>query len=551
LEVRDLTVADTLVEGLLGKGIDTIYTLPGVQNDPFFDALYAARSRMRTIHGRHEQGAGYMALGAALATGRPQAMCVVPGPGLLNTAAALATGYATNAPLFTLVGQIPSQQIGRMYGILHETPDQPAVLRALTKWSARVEDPAKVAGLFDTAFRTMTANRPRPVALEVPMDVWRQKVVAAAHPATGDAVPEAVPEIDLDAARAAARLLGSARRPLIVVGGGAVAARDEVRELAETLDAPVLAFRMGKGVLDSRHRLSANLPEGHKFWAEADVVLAIGTRLQLPLMSWGTDSNLQIIRLDIDPEEIGRHGKPAVGMIGDAAPMLRAIAAALPAHNSIRPGRSDEIATTKAAVARVLAEKLAPQLEFLRVIREELPDDGVLVEDLTQLGYVARFSFPAYRPRTFLSSGYQGTLGWSFASGLGAQVARPDTRVVSISGDGGFMFTVQELATAVHFRIPIVAIVFNDNAYGNVRLLQRQNFGGREIANELTNPDFVRMAESFGALGLRAGTPAALRDALRRAFRENGPTVIEVPVGELPSPWEFFFLPRVRGSLPG
>ncbi len=189
---------------------------------------------------------------------------------------------------------------------------------------------------------------------------------------------------------------------------------------------------------------------------------------------------------------------------------------------------------------------LHPQLDFIQVLREELPEDGILVDELTQMGYVGRQIFPVYTPRTYLVSGYQGTLGWGLATSLGVKLANPDKQVVSVSGDGGFMFTIQELASAVQHGINVVAIVFNDQAFGNVRRIQKQDYGNRLIASDLKNPDFVHLAESFGALGLRAKTPDELRQAIVQGFGHDGPTVIEVPVGELPDPWPIINLPRVR-----
>jgi acetolactate synthase-1/2/3 large subunit len=534
--------AQALVEGLVANGIETLYALPGVQNDPFFDALYHAQNRLRVIHTRHEQGAAYMALGAALATGRPQGLCVVPGPGMLNASAALATAYSTNARVLALVGQIPLQSIGRMTGQLHEIVDQTAVLRTLTKWNAVVKGPTEVAPLLGEAFRQMLSGRPRPVGLEVPMDIWQRS--AAVHPATAIAAP-APPPVDEDAVERAAKLLGNAERPMLLVGGGAQEAGDAVRTIAEALGAPVMAFRSGRGVLDSRYPLAVNLPVGHRLWAEADVVLLVGTRGQQALGGWGTGGGLQVIRVDCDPEEITRFGQPALALTGDAAVILPALAARLGAVK--RLGRADHIAAVKAEVMAKVTAKLAPQIAYLDVMREELPEDGIFVDELTQVGYVSRLVWPTYRPRSFLSTALQGTLGWGFATALGAKSACPDKAVLSVNGDGGFMFNVQELATAVQHGIATVSVVFNDSAFGNVKGFQKSNFGGRTIASELRNPDFVRLAESFGAQGLRATTPEALRGALRRGFaKTDGPTLIEVPVGELPSPWEFIMLPRIR-----
>ena len=537
-----MNTAQALVEGLIANGLDTLYALPGVQNDPFFDALYHAQNRLRVIHTRHEQGSAYMALGAAMATGRPQGMAVVPGPGLLNAATALATAYSNNARVLAISGQIPLQSIGRMTGQLHEIVGQTDILRTLTKWNALVKAPGEVAPLVEQAFRQLLSGRPRPVGLEVPMDVWTR--TAAVHPHISVAPPPP-PPVDEDAAEEAAKLLGQAERPMIVAGSGALHAGAELLALAEAISAPVMTFRMGRGVIGT-HPLDVRLPVGHRLWAEADVVLLVGTRGQNPLGAWGT-TGLKVIRLDIDPEEATRVNRPDVFLHGDAKPVLAAIADRVGRHNRARPSRLEAIADTRAAVMAKVEATLAPQVGILRVIREELPEDGIFVDELTQVGYVSRIWLPVPAPRRFLSTGLQGTLGWGFATALGAKAACPERPVLVVNGDGGFMFTVQEMATAVQHGLGVVALVFNDGAYGNVRTFQRQNFGGRLIASELRNPDFVKLAESFGAQGIRAEGPEALRAALRRGFASTDvPTLIEVPVGELPSPWEFIMLPKVR-----
>jgi acetolactate synthase-1/2/3 large subunit len=300
---------------------------------------------------------------------------------------------------------------------------------------------------------------------------------------------------------------------------------------------------MGRGVLSSQDPLCVDPVTGHILWGRADVVLAIGTRLQMQLMQWGQDSDLKVVRVEADPEALDKIAAPAVGLVGDAAPILRSLLAELPAHTT-RHERRDEIEEARGRAWQKLST-LTPQIALLGAIRAELPEDGIFVDELTQLGYASRALFPVYAPRTFLSPGYQGTLGWGMAAALGAQVAKPGTKVVSVIGDGGFLFNAQELATAVQHRIPLVTVLANDNAFGNVRRIQDDQYGGRRIASDLRNPDFVRLADSFGALALRASGPDELRTALRRAFREDGPTVIEVPVGPMPDPWTML---RYRSS---
>jgi acetolactate synthase-1/2/3 large subunit len=536
------TCADYVVEGLQAHGIDTLFCLPGIQNDHLFNALYDAQDRIRLVHTRHEQGAAYMALGAAMATGRPAAYCVVPGPGILNTGAALSTAWACNQPVLALTGQIPQRHIGRGYGMLHELPDQLGVLRSLTKWADRIHGPHEARSKVDEAFRQLGTGRPRPVALECAIDVWGRRGL----PTAGHAAQYAEPQVDGAALDRAAELLLAAKNPLIVVGSGAQDCGPLVRQLAEALQAPVLAARMGRGVLDSRHPLSIPPPVAHRMWPGVDLVLGIGTRLQTQYMVWGMDAAIQVVRIDADAEEIERHAVPDVGICARAVAALPGLVERVVAATQDRPGRPAELQAHRRAFAQDITA-VQPQLDFLAAIRRALPEDGIFVEEMTQVGYASRFAFPVYQPRTFLSTGYQGTLGWGYASALGAKVARPDVPVVSVNGDGGFMFNVQELATAAQHRIGVVAIVFDDGAFGNVRRLQQAQFPGRNVADTLVNPDFVQLARSFGLRASRATNAGELEVAVRDAIAADAPALIHVPVGNLPDPFPFLNMKRLRG----
>ncbi len=530
-----MTAAEAVVATLIGHGLDTIYALPGVQNDLLFDALFKVSDRLRTVHTRHEQGAAYMALGAALATGKPQAYAVVPGPGLLNSAAALLTAYSMNAPVLALIGQIPDADIGKGFGHLHEIGDQQGIVKRLVDHADLIRKPQQASRATALALRAMHTGRPGPTALECAIDVWGKSAPVILQ----SPLPAPATKIDTDAVRRAAKLLGAAKRPMIICGGGAQDAAAEVTALSAMLQAPVLGYRRGRGVLDSRDPLSVTLPLGHELWGEADAVLGVGTRLLIQFREWGMRRDLTVIRIDADRTEHDRRHKPTVALTGDAKPILQKLLTELPAYNGKRASRHAELQERQAAWRKRLG-KLAPQIAFLEAIRAELPEDGLFVDEVTQIGFAARLVFPVYKPRTFLSPGYQDNLGWGFATALGAQNARPDVPVVAISGDGGFMFTANELATAMRHRIPLVTVVFNDSAFGNVRRVQQERFGNRLIGTELANPDFVLFAKSFGAEAERAQTPEELRGALRRGFaRRDRPTLIEVPVGELPSPWEF------------
>ena len=538
-----MTGGEATVQALLAQGVDTLFVLPGVQNDALFSALYEAAERLRVIVTRHEQAAGYMAFGYAAASGRPGVYCVVPGPGFLNTTAALATAYACNAPVLCLCGQVPLRRIGRAFGLLHELPDQLGIMQRLTKWAARIEAPHDAPRLIAEAFEQMLTGRPRPVALEIPMDLLAEEAWLAAAMPRARAV--AGPVLDPDALERAAALLNGAARPMIFVGGGAQGASAQVRDLAERLGAPVVAGWMGQGVMDGRSPLSLSLTMAHRLWPEVDVALALGSRFQRVQTDWGLDDAVKVIRIDLDPIEITRHGRPEVALLADAAAALDALSPQIRAGD--RPAWRRRIAEVKEQVQALYRRELAPQVAFLDAIRAALPEDGILVEDLTQVGYVARLAFPVHGPRQYISSGYQGTLGHAYPSALGAKVARPECAVVALTGDGGFMYNVQELATAMLHGINVVALVFNDGAYGNVRRMQRELYGNRVIASDLVNPDFVRLADSFGVFARSAEDPDGLRDALEQALARDVPALIEVKVGEFPDPWRQIMLPRVRG----
>jgi acetolactate synthase-1/2/3 large subunit len=539
----EMSGGDAVVQALSAHGVKSIYCLPGIQSDHFFNALFDAGDTIKAIHTRHEQGAAYMALGAALATGKPQAYSVVPGPGLLNSTAALATAYSTSAPVLALSGQIPSKFIGKGHGLLHEIPDQLGILKTLTKWAARIEKPTDAPAMVAQAFQYMISGRSQPVGLEIAPDILQAR--ADIDPAAP--LPPLEQRLDEDAIERAAKLLEKAQRPLIFVGGGALDASAEVRALAERLGAPVAAYRRGKGIMDDRHPLTQVMTGAHAMWPEVDVVLAVGTRLQWQSINWGVDEKLTVIKIDADPAEMDKVRTPELALVGDAATVLARISDHLRHLPERRPDREAASLKLKQETAKKL-QVLEPQGAYCRALRDVLPDNGVLVEELTQVGYASRLLYEARHPRTFITSGYQGTLGWGVATGLGVKHALGDVPVVSINGDGGFMFTVQELATAVRHRIPLVTVVFNDAAFGNVRYMQRNIHGNRTIASDLANPDFVKLGESFGIMSLRARDPEGFRGALEKALKANEPALIEVPVGDMPFPWPYIDMPRVRGK---
>ena len=531
------TVARLSVEALRSLGVDMLFCLPGVQNDDFFDALFDARD-IRPIVTRHEQGAAYMALGAAQATTRPAALCVVPGPGMLNAAAGLTSAYWGNARVLALVGAVPAPLRHRSTGILHDLPDPAAVLRQLTKHTGYVASGFDAAGVWQQAIDELVSGGPRPVAVEVPVDVWSQPADGALE------APRATkPAIDTDQIEEAARILGQAKRPLIMVGGGAQDASEPVRELAEMLEAPVFARHMGLGVMDARHRLHAYLTVGRDLWRRSDVVLGVGTRMEFPNVEWGVDPAQTIVQVNIDADELDRYDTGTVGVHGDAAEACRLLIDAVARHNRRRADRTSEMTQLRAEHFDRIAH-LEPQLSYLRAIRSVMPDDGVIVEDMTQVAFVAHIGYEHRRPRTFLSTGGAGTLGAGVAQGIGVAAAAPDRAQITVVGDGGMLFTATELATAVQHGINTTVLLFDNAGYANVARLQRQRFGAdRTIASSLRNPDWVMFGESFGVRTERVGSPAELPRVLEGSLAHSGPSMVVVDIADEPDPWS---LMRIR-----
>ena len=532
-----MTGGQALVRSLIANGVETIFGLPGVQLDGAFDALYAESDTVRVIHPRHEQAAAYMADGFARVTGEVGTCLVVPGPGLLNATAALSTAYACNSPVLCVTGQIQSDLIEFGRGMLHEIPNQIEMVRSVTKHAARATTPTAIPELVREAFGQIWSGRPRPVEIEIPPDTLFAEAAVTMLP------PALRPERSAgDPARiaAAARLLGRAERPLIWAGGGVLRAEagEELRRLADMLQAPVVMTSNGKGALSDREPLAHTLVAGMDLLRDADVILAVGTRFVEPAtMSWGIGAGRPVIQLDVDAAEIGRNYPVAVAIEADAKAALAALVDQVGGQNRARPSREAELTELKRAVAE-RTRAVGPQAEYALAIRRELPDDGVFVSEMTQVGYWSNLAYPVYAPNTYLTPGYQGTLGYGFPTALGAKVALPGRAVVSVNGDGGFGFCLNELATMAQHEIAAVAIVFNDEAFGNVRRIQREQFGGRTIASDLRNPNFQKLAEAFGVAGRRADTAASLGRELREALKANEPTLIEVPVGPLPNPWK-------------
>jgi len=532
-----LTGGEAIVSGLKAHGVDTIFGLPGAQVYGLFDAFHQAK--LNVIGARHEQACGYMAFGYARASGKPGVFSVVPGPGILNASAAMLTAFGCNEPVMCLTGQVPSDYLGKGRGHLHEMPDQLATLRSFVKWAERIDYPADAPTKVARGFQEMMSGRRGPVALEMPWDVFTQRAETAAATTLE---PFAAPSPDPDRIKAAAALIKGSKSPMIFVGAGAMDAGDDILALAEMIDAPVVAFRSGRGIVSNAHELGLTMAAAYNLWPQTDLMIGIGSRMELPTtFRWPfRPEGLKSIRIDIDPIEFRRLTVDAP-IVADATEGARALVAAVSKVGYTKTSGRRETIRAASAKAQKDIQAIQPQMAYLDILRDVLPDNAIVTDELSQVGFTSWFGFPVYQPRTFITSGYQGTLGSGFPTALGAKVAQPDRPVVAITGDGGFMFAVQELATAVQFKIGVVTLVFNNNAYGNVRRDQLQVFDGRVVAADLVNPDFVKLAESFGVGAIRVTSPAEFKPALEKALADGGPYLIaiDVPRDSEVSPWAF------------
>ncbi len=537
---------EAIIRAVRANGIDTVFGIPGAQVYPMFDALQ--RLGMRTIFPRHEQAAAYMAMGAANSTGKAACFAVVPGPGILNTTAALCTAMGTCSPLLGLTGQVPSSFLGRGRGHLHELRDQPGTLRSLIKEAYFVEDPKESSRTINQAFQTMLAGRQGPVTVEMCWDTM-------AAPSDNIVIQPGItaptgPVLDGDAIQKAVDALLAAKRPLIMCGKGAQHASREVRQLAELLGAPVTVFRSGRGVVSEDHPLGVSSVAARELYDDVDLVLGLGSRLEMIYTRWPGPGRFTprppgaatLIRVDIDADEMDRFA-PDIAVVGDVADFCVVITQALEGRVNPSSARVEEISHAKQTAAS-LVSKIQPQVDYLRVIRDVLPRDGFMVPELSQMGFTSYFAFPVYEPRTYVTEGFQGTLGYGFPTALGVKVANPTKATVSVTGDGGFLFGLQELATAASHNIGVVTVVFNNNSYANVRRDQIVGYEGRLAGAELQNPDFMKLAESFGVTGRRVGSPEALRSQLSAALDADEPCLIEVetPTGSETNPWQFIHM---------
>jgi acetolactate synthase-1/2/3 large subunit len=541
--MTQMTGGEAVVQALVHEGVEVVFGLPGVQIMPIYDAFFR-QSNIRLITARHEQTTAYMADGYARVSGKPGVALVVPGPGVQNAGAALGTAYSASSPVLLLAGQVESFNLGHDRGALHEINDQQEVIRPVTKWRQRVSDVRDIPAAIHEAMRQMRSGRPRPTEVEIAPDILMSTgeiTLPPLHPPT-PAAP------DWDQVRRAAELLHGASKPLIWAGGGVALseASRELMALSEALGAPVATTAEGKGVIPEDHRLALGVGyygHGASSWAmpKADVVLAVGTRLTACMAGLNAPHEPQrLIHLDVDPTVIGKNYPAEVSIVADARLGLQALLEEVRRQEPPGPRWPEtELQEMRDLQEQWLYEQAPHQVDIMRRIQGVLSNDTVLVSGITNVAYWSYFAYCARQPRRYITSSYFATLGYGFPVALGAKVAAPERPVVALTGDGGFMYALPDLATAVQYGIGVVVVVFVDNALGASKNDQMTRYQGRVVGTELHNPSFAEVARVFGAHGIRV-EPEGLDEALREALVEDRPTVIEVPIPTWVPPFQVY-----------
>jgi acetolactate synthase-1/2/3 large subunit len=539
-----LTGGQALARQLALEGITDVFGIPGVQLDWAVDGLRQLGNQIHYVVPRHEQTAAYMADGYARTTGKIGTCMVVPGPGLLNAMAGLATAYACNAQVLAIVGNIHSNALGKGWGLLHEVRNQSEILGAVTKWHGQTRAPKDIPGLVREAVWQLRSGRPQPVGVEIAFDLLSASddidLVQPNAEEDGRVRPDAA------AVEQAAALLAGAKLPVIYCGGGVLAARASaaLAALAEKLQAPVVLSENGRGALSDRHPLALTALAGRAVFAHADVALIVGSRFTdttLGVPSW-TGENLKYIWLNLDPQAWTPPRHADIAIAADAGLGMAALAAALP---SARAARDLDLAKARAWANAYLQRNVPDLMGWIRALRAAIPDDGIFVNELTQVGYLTRSAYPVYAAGSYITPGYQGTLGYGFPTALGAAYGNPGRAVVCITGDGGFGWGMAELATVGKYGLKPAVVIFNDGHFGNVKRMQEDQFGGM-LGTDLHNPHFDRLAAAFDIGYARADTPDELEKVLKRSLG-SAAILIEARVGSLSSPWPHI---RLRGGAP-
>ncbi|MFM9845302.1 MAG: 5-guanidino-2-oxopentanoate decarboxylase [Dongiaceae bacterium] len=521
----NLTCGQAAIALLERYGVDTVFGIPGVHTLEFYRGL--AASSIRHIAVRHEQGAGFMADGYARASGRPGVCVLITGPGVTNAATPIGQAFTDSAPMLVLSSVNATADLGKGRGKLHEITNQQAVMAPLTAFSRTVRSASELMPAFADAFRVFESQRPRPVHIEIPLDV-----MASTGPALRDRGPKSPPPApDAQAVNAAARLIDGAQRLVILNGGGASECGDLLQALLEKRRGALVPTTAAKGVVPDSHPRSVGsslvLEATQDLVKSADVVVAVGTELG------ETDSWVErlpfagkLVRIDIDPACIVRDYRPDAAILADARAALEAL---VPQVTALPQGGIDE-AEIKALRARN-RDSLRPlqqkHLKVLDALRAALPADGIVASDMTQIAYTACHAFPGERPRSYFHPSGYGTLGYALPAAIGAKIAAPERAVVAVAGDTGFLFTVQELATAVEYKLPIPILLWNNDALGQIAG-DMVELGIPEIGVKLRNPDFLALGKSFGCRAVRPANLKALKQEIGQAFGSEGPTLIEV-----------------------
>ena len=532
---------EALVRSLAREGVEVVFGIPGIQTYGVSAAL-RDEPGIRMITTRHEQSSTYMADGYARASGKPGVALVVPGTGVYNAAPGLATAYSRSSQVLLIAGQIPRGAIGKNLGGVHEIADQADVIRPVTKWRCQVLTPREVPDAVTEAFRQMRTGRPRPAYIEMPPET----VVERDEVTLRDPAPVARIVPSPDQLETVAQVIANAQFPLIFAGGGVACSNAEqaLVDLVEATKIPVITSGGGKGAIPDSHPLcygSCVTPEGEvhemnqlfEVMQSADVVVGIGSRFSLGNPA-GEASTL--INVNIDDAELTRVQANTIPLHGDAKATIEALIPHLEAARACdRPSPAEAVAAARRLIAYYDIREKEPQYPILEAIQRGAPEDAFIVWGVTQFGYYARTHYQVNHPKTFIDSGYSFNLGYSFPTALGVKVAQPDRPVLCVVGDGGFMYNSSELATAMKYGINVVTVVFRNDSYGNVARDLDEFFGGAYEA-DLTNPDFVDFAESFGAVGMRADDPLELETLIPAALERQAPVVIDVPIGHIPLP---------------
>ncbi|MGI5350296.1 5-guanidino-2-oxopentanoate decarboxylase [Streptomyces sp. CA-250714] len=523
----ELTGGEALVAALRAHGADTVFGIPGTHNL----AVYAALSRygIRHIAPRHEQGAGFAADGWARASGKPGVCVTTTGPALLNAATAAAQAYSDSVPVLLVSPGMPLRHPGRGNGYLHELKDQSAALDAVVAYSHRVTSVGEIPLAVAHAYAAMATGRPRPVHLEIPLDLLDDRAPARVVPPVP--VPPTAPADGQISA--AAQALTEAAQPVLLAGGGSVGATAELRNLAERLGAPVVTTANGKGVFPDDHPLAVGAGLHHRAVRElvrdSDVVVAVGTELAPSDLWFGPlDVPGTLIRIDIDAQAAATNASPDTAIVADAALALTALLKRL-SHTEATPRGPERAAQARVRRDRQARAEGAVHLALTEALAQALGRDGILVGDSTMACYYGALSnMPAYAPRSFLYPTGLGTLGYGLPAAIGVKLARPSAPVVALHGDGGLMFTVQELAAAAQLRLPLPVIVVDNGGYGEIRK-EMADRGEPIRAVDQCAVDFPGLARAMGCHGVSAGDQWQLIRALDAALMADRPTLIHLP----------------------